>query len=159
MGEVVNKVSHRRWKYMFIALILLIICIFFLLYTFCTCTPVPQMSISARLLWFVLQIMDQMLLGNYTEENHFFCREMILWVIQTFRGCTRPEPPLGDPKMPMKQRTFTGWIGKILEWALFWPVRNIQLDNKTLPTPHPPISHCCHLFFPLALCEQGLVLM
>lgn len=28
-GEVVNKVSHGRWKYMFIALLLLIICIFF----------------------------------------------------------------------------------------------------------------------------------
>lgn len=88
---------------------------------------------DTRLLYFVFQTVNQMLLQNYHRRQSFSCDEMIIWVIQPFRGYTRLASPLGDPKMPTKRDIYcVHWKG-IGQRALFWPMRNIQLDNKMLP--------------------------
>lgn len=148
-----SKLTPGKWKCMFSCLLQYLG--IFLPCTFCARTPSKVgHRYQAPLVCFLAYGSDAT--WNEQRKEYFSCGEMINWVIQPSRGCTRPASPLGDSKMPTEQQIFTAWIAMRLERQF---ISDLWETSSWTIKYFPTTFCCCHLFFPWEICELGLVLM
>lgn len=149
-GEVMSQVPHRNWKCTLAALALITICLFSALRLLHLC------SCPSAVHW--CQASFICLLGNYIEENHF---PMGKWLI---RWASLLEDAPGQilhwviQKCQRSREHLLGELERFRKSGNIRPMRNIHRDTEKNHLPLA-IFYCCQLFFPLEMCEQGLVLM